>query len=177
MRIAAALMLCLFMAVPAHAHSPRHSPPTSPDLPLRHVAAHCVGTNAGKWVCGVAGKRASNRQRVIAMARTLRLIPHPRGCPSRAFCACGLARFWGIWRPALNLVANWARAFRHVIGPDIGIAAIRRDRHHIMGIIAGKPGHWRVVDFNSGRHLSRVRIVSDFSGYFFVDPREKISRQ
>jgi hypothetical protein len=113
----------------------------------------------------------ANGNRVVS--RTIRFIPHPSGCPSRSFCACGLAKFWGIWRPALNRVATWAHVFRHVPAPDVGVAAVRRDRHHIIGIIGGAPGRWIVRDYNSGHHRSRVRVVSDFRGYFFVDPREQ----
>lgn len=174
MRLVLAVLALGLAVAPAHAR-PRHSDSA--------VAQHCLYTNAGRVICRAAEKRTSSHRSVIVRqrrhsghfghSRTVRLIPHPRGCPRRLFCACGLARYWGIWKPALNLVANWARAFRRVSGPDIGIAAIRRDRHHIMGIVGGGPGRWKTVDFNSGGHLSRVRIVSNFSGYFFVDPRER----
>jgi hypothetical protein len=32
-----------------------------------------------------------------------------------------------------------------------------------------------VVDFNSGRHLSRAYIAASFPGYFFVDPRAHLA--
>lgn len=102
-------------------------------------------------------------------ASNVELISNPSGCPARLFCACGLARHWGIWRAELNKVSVWAHRFSRAPGPGVGVAAIRRDNHHILGIEGGGPGAWQVVDFNSGGHASRRYVAADFPGYYFVN--------
>jgi hypothetical protein len=104
-------------------------------------------------------------------AENVQVISHPSGCPARQFCACGLARYWGIWKASLNLAANWAREFPRAHGPAVGVAAVRGDRHHVVGIVGGSPGAWQVVDFNSGGHQSHQYTAASFPGYFFVQVR------
>lgn len=102
--------------------------------------------------------------------RHVEFIPHPRGCPRRNFCACGLAKFWSLG-PGLDAVRTWVRRYIRAHAPGPGIAAVRRDQHHIIGIVGGQPGAWEVVDFNSGGHKSRRYIRTSFEGYFFIAPR------
>jgi hypothetical protein len=166
----AALAACLLFAL-ANPAEARH-----PHKPLRHdsaVASQCVLTNSGRQICRGPIKRILSRRIADANGNEgVRLIPHPAGCPYRLFCACGLAHYWGLGK-GLNAVATWPKVFPRAHGPAVGLAAIRGDRHHIKGIVGGSPGAWRVVDFNSGGHLSRTYITADFRGYFFVDPRSR----
>jgi hypothetical protein len=99
------------------------------------------------------------------------MISNPSGCPATKFCACGLAKYWGIWKRDLNKVSEWARHFQRASGPGVGVAAVRRDNHHVIGIVGGGPGAWRVVDFNSGGHASRTYTASSFPGYYFLAVR------
>ena len=93
-----------------------------------------------------------------------------------ASCAHRLAAYWGLGK-GLDSVSTWSQVFRRTSGPAVGVAAVRRDRHHVMGIIGGGPGAWQVADFNSGRHLNREYTVAEFRGYFFVDPRSRIANR
>lgn len=114
-------------------------------------------------------------RRLAVDANGVALISNPDGCPSRLFCGCGLARYWGIWERPLNKVSEWVRKFPRAHGPAVGVAAVRRDQHHILGIVGGGPGAWEVVDFNSGNHQSRRYVASDFPGYFFLNVRSGFS--
>ena len=102
-------------------------------------------------------------------------IPNPSGTWRIVnSCAHRLAAYWGLGG-GLDSVSTWPQIFRRVSGPAVGVAAVRRDQHHVMGIIGGTEGAWRVADFNSGRHLNREYTVSEFRGYFFVDPRVRVA--
>lgn len=112
-------------------------------------------------------------KRMIAPVRsydfaTIRLLPNPSGCRRiQLSCACRLAAYWGLGG-GLDAVSTWPKRFRRVSGPAIGVAVVRPG--HIMGIIGGGPGAWRVADFNSGRHLNREYTTSGFGRVIFVDP-------
>lgn len=100
----------------------------------------------------------------------VKIIPNPPGTWRVAqSCAHRLAAYWGLGS-GLDKVSTWPARYGRVDGPGIGVAAVRRDQHHIIGIVGGGPGAWDVVDFNSGGHLNREYTVSDFHGYFFVKP-------
>lgn len=98
-------------------------------------------------------------------------ISTPAGCPARLFCACALARYWGIWKRELNAVSQWGKHFARADGPAVGRAAVRNDQHHILGIVGGGPGAWQVVDFNSGGHRSHAYTAASFPGYHFLEVR------
>lgn len=116
--------------------------------------------------------------RVLDANGGVTFIPNPPGtwrvhqsCAQRLAAYLGLPNRKGI----LDSVSNWPRLFARAHGPGVGLAAVRSDRHHIIGIIGGYPGAWRVADFNSGGHLNREYTVSSFKGYFFVDPRSRVA--
>ena len=94
------------------------------------------------------------------------ILPHPPGCPSRAFCGCGAASYLGIQSRDLWLAANWFRFPRTQPGP--GMAAVRR--HHVMVIVSYQGSDRATVyDANSGRHMTRIHEVS-LRGYTVVNP-------
>jgi hypothetical protein len=94
------------------------------------------------------------------------ILPHPSGCPSRAFCGCGAASYLGIASRDLWLAANWFRFPRAAPGP--GMAAVRR--HHVMAIVSYEGGDVATVyDANSGHHMTRIHRVS-LRGYTVVNP-------
>lgn len=98
------------------------------------------------------------------------LLPHPAGCPSRNFCACGASiRVFGRNIRSLWLAAAWYRFPRSA--PHEGTVAVRRGGHHVVVLehqIAGSD--WLVSDYNSGGHLSR-RHVRNIAGWTIVNPR------
>lgn len=103
-------------------------------------------------------------------ARAGSIVPHPDGCPHRAFCGCGASvRIFG--RPIRDLwrVANWFKFPRANAEPLM--AAVRRDGHHVFVLEQQLDrGLWLVYDANSGRHLTRLHARS-IKGYIIVNPR------
>jgi hypothetical protein len=95
------------------------------------------------------------------------IVPHPAGCPRRAFCGCGAAvRVFGSPVRSLWLAANWYRFPRSWPAP--GAVAVRP--HHVMVLEAdlGR-GQWEVFDANSGGHATRIHARS-LAGYTIVSP-------
>lgn len=153
----------------------------------------CVQNNDGKTICGMSqtgplttspmGRRHIAPSRGYDMAEMVvqttrrggrsdvRFIPNPPGT-WRVYVSCAhrLAAYWNLG-PGLDAVSTWPRRFAQVSGPAIGIAVVRPG--HIMGIIGGGPGAWRVADFNSGYHLNREYTVASFGNVTFVDPRSR----
>lgn len=147
------------------------------DARPRHVHAHSTVIVCNKQGCSDQYRRTVIVDRVsrrrIAMREDVSFISNPSGC-RRVYlsCACRLAAYWGLGS-GLDKVSTWPRLFARVSSPAVGVAAVRHDQHHIIGIIGGGPGAWRVADFNSGGHRNREYTVADFRGYFFVDPRTR----
>jgi hypothetical protein len=96
-----------------------------------------------------------------------RVVAHPAGCPSRAFCGCGAAvRIFGRPIRSLWLAANWFRFPR--TSPAPGTVAVRH--HHVFVLERHVRGStWIVYDANSGRHRTRVHPRS-IAGYSIVNP-------
>ncbi len=94
-------------------------------------------------------------------------LPHPSGCPRIAFCACGAAvEIFGHATKSLWAAAAWFKFPRSYPAP--GTVAVRSQhvfvlREHIDGQI------WRVADYNSGGHLSRLHERS-IAGFTIVNP-------
>ena len=95
------------------------------------------------------------------------ILPHPAGCPSRAFCGCGAAvRVFGSPIRSLWLATNWLRFPRSAPAP--GMVAVRRGHvfvleHHVGGNV------WQVWDANSGGRKTR-RHARSIAGYIIVNP-------
>ncbi len=98
----------------------------------------------------------------------VQLLPHPSGCPSRAFCGCGASvEVFGHSVRELWLASNWFRFPRAVAAA--GMVAVRR--HHVFVIRAVlRPGLVLAYDANSGGHRTRLHPRS-LAGYTVVDPR------
>ena len=94
-------------------------------------------------------------------------LPHPAGCPARAFCGCGAAvEVFGVAKRSLWLAAAWFH-FPHT-SPAPGMVAVRSHhvfvlRQHIEGSV------WLIADYNSGGHQSRLHERS-IAGYVIVNP-------
>jgi hypothetical protein len=96
------------------------------------------------------------------------VLPHPAGCPRRAFCGCGAAmEVFGQPVRGLWLASNWYKFPRSAPAP--GMAAVRR--HHVMILKEHYSGDvWWVYDANSGGGLTRHHLRS-IRGYTIVNPR------
>lgn len=96
------------------------------------------------------------------------ILPHPAGCPSRAFCGCGAAvEVFGHSVRNLWLAAAWFKFPRAAPAP--GMAAVRRGHVFVLrSHVAGST--WVVFDANSGGHATRVHERS-ISGLTIVNPR------
>lgn len=115
-------------------------------------------------------RRAAHRGASVRLARggEAEILPHPSGCPRRAFCGCGAAvRVFGAPIRALWLAANWFKF--PPASPAPGMVSVRR--HHVFVIedVVG-PGLVRAYDANSGRGLTR-RHVRSLAGYSVRNPR------
>jgi hypothetical protein len=96
------------------------------------------------------------------------ILPHPAGCPRRAFCGCGAAvRVFGAPIRSLWLARAWFKF--PPAAPAPGMVAVRR--HHVYVIEAVvSPGRVIAYDANSGRGLTR-RHVRSLAGFSVRDPR------
>lgn len=95
------------------------------------------------------------------------LLPHPPGCPRRAFCGCGAAvEVFGRPIRSLWLAANWL-AFPRA-HPAPGMVAARRG--HVF-VIKEVLGNWQVLayDANSGQRKTRLHVRS-LAGFAVVNP-------
>jgi hypothetical protein len=96
------------------------------------------------------------------------ILPHPAGCPARAFCGCGASvRVFGHSVRDLWLAANWFRFPRAAPAP--GMAAVRPHHVFVLEVELGR-GLWQVFDANSGHHATRIHARS-IAGYAIVNPR------
>jgi len=102
------------------------------------------------------------------------VLPHPEGCPARAFCGCGVSvKVFGYPVKNLFLAANWLKFPRANPGP--GMVAARRG--HVMYIesVDGY-GNATVYDPNGGLHKTWRRVRS-LAGYRVVDPRSTFAQR
>ena len=95
------------------------------------------------------------------------MLPHPNGCPARAFCGCGAAvEVFGRPIRDLWLAANWFKFPR--TAPASGMAGVRS--HHVFILKQHLGGDiWLVADYNSGGHKSHLHPRS-IRGYTIVNP-------
>lgn len=95
------------------------------------------------------------------------IVDHPSGCPSRAFCGCGVSvKVFGHPVKGLFAAAAWFKFPRAT--PAAGMVAVRN--HHVMYILAyDGNGNATVYDPNSGGHLTRIHERS-LAGYRIVNP-------
>lgn len=100
-------------------------------------------------------------------SQTAQYLPHPSGCPRRAFCGCGASlEVFGVIKRELWLAANWFKFPRTAPAPNT--VAVRRGHVFVLKqYISGNT--WLVADYNSGGHQSRLHARS-IAGYTIVQP-------
>lgn len=95
------------------------------------------------------------------------ILPHPAGCPRRAFCGCGAAvEVFGKPVRSLWLAANWLRFPRAAPAP--GMVAARRGHVFVIREVLGD-GKVLAYDANSGGHKTRLHVRS-LAGFAVVNP-------
>lgn len=101
-----------------------------------------------------------------------RVVSHPSGCPSHAFCGCGVSvKVFGHPVRNLFLASNWFK-FPHA-SPAPGMVAVRN--HHVMYIMAlDGNGNATVYDPNSGGHQTRIHTRS-LAGYSIRNPHGQVA--
>ncbi|WP_448031562.1 hypothetical protein [Bradyrhizobium liaoningense] len=152
LRLILAALCCALFVSQAEAR-PRHARVATLD-PGCNVIFPCEGVG-----------RSSPRER--RAARPAQILPHPPGCPRRAFCGCGAAvRVFGSPIRKLWLAASWF-AFPRA-APGAGMVAVRR--HHVFVLEQHLGGStWLAYDANSGGHATRLHARS-IAGYAIVNP-------
>jgi hypothetical protein len=170
--LAGALCAVLFASnADARPRHHRHAQPEAIDLPFFGLfeAPQAVSRRSAPRH---RAERHSHRRVHEGLARVMaegagRVVAHPAGCPSRAFCGCGAAvHIFGRPIRSLWLAANWFRFPR--TSPAPGTVAVRR--HHVFVLERHVRGStWIVYDANSGRHRTRVHPRS-IAGYSIVNP-------
>lgn len=104
---------------------------------------------------------------LLAVPANAEILPHPAGCPSRAFCGCGVsARVYGHLVRDLYLARAWLRFPRSTCAA--GNVAVF-GRHHVAYIEACNGSTATLYDPNSGGHATR-RHVRSIAGATIVDP-------
>lgn len=105
---------------------------------------------------------------MLSSAFAATIIPHPQGCPARAFCACGASvKVFGKSIRGLWPSSAWLRFPRSA--PGHMKVAVRRGHVFVIDyMIDGKTA--MAFDFNSGGHRSRYHARS-IAGYRIVDPQ------
>jgi len=99
--------------------------------------------------------------------QTEQYLPHPTGCPARAFCACGAAvEIFGKAIRSLWPASAWYKFPR--TSPAPGMVGVRS--HHVFVLRQHVEGSvWIIADYNSGGHRSRLHQRS-IAGYVIVNP-------
>lgn len=95
------------------------------------------------------------------------IVPHPEGCPRKAFCGCGASvHLFGKPVRELFLARNWFKFPK--ASPAPGTAAVRQ--HHVFVLKEHVGGsNWIVYDANSGGRQTRLHVRS-IAGYTIVSP-------
>lgn len=95
------------------------------------------------------------------------ILPHPPGCPRRAFCGCGAAvEVFGKPIRSLWLAANWLAFPRAAPAP--GMVAARRGHVFVIRQVLGG-GKVLAYDANSGNRRTRLHVRS-LAGFVVVNP-------
>ena len=167
MKYVLALLISMLMLTPAAA---RHRQMPATPACVETIMIPCYMHGLQTYQPRTTFKRVSRGPRKASgefKSREGTLLPHPAGCPHRAFCGCGLAvEIYGYAKRELWLAANWFKFPRAAPAP--GMVGVRP--HHVFRLVEQVSGNlWLVSDYNSGGHLSR-RHVRDIAGYTIVNP-------
>lgn len=164
--IIAAALLCA-LTISAEARPRLAHPDCNVTMPCEGVAPSARGEKIARQL-GFGGPLKVYTPRAVARSAVSgTVVPHPAGCPSRAFCGCGAAvRVFGSPVRSLWLAANWLRFPRTAPAP--GMVAARRGHVFVLEQhLSGKV--WQVYDANSGGRKTRIHARS-IAGFAIVNP-------
>lgn len=163
--LAATLALTSLFTIPAHAD--RHDV-NAWGQPQSFAPVHLKRAKHVRTRHERATRHARSTVRQSYASGEAQIVAHPAGCPSRAFCGCGVAlHVFGRPVRELWLASNWFAFPRAHAAP--GMVAVRR--HHVMAILTAYDDNTAIVyDPNSGGHQTRIHRRS-LAGYVVVDPR------
>lgn len=120
-----------------------------------------------------ADQRGGNfNRRAVQSSEGVSFLPHPPGCPWKAFCACGAAvEVFGKPIRALWPARAWYKFPK--TSPAAGMVAVRN--HHVFVLKQHIESNiWLAIDHNSGDHRSRLHAVS-IAGYKIVNPHSGLA--
>jgi len=130
-------------------------------IPVCNNDGRCVDSSPN-----IVGKVTNRAVRYVNDVAT-QYLPHPPGCPRRAFCGCGASiEVFGKSRRDLWLAANWLKFPRTAPAP--GMAAARRGHVFVLKQHVSD-NHWLAADYNSGGRKSRLHVRS-IAGFTVVNP-------
>lgn len=163
MRIWGVVLLCL-LAFPGAAEARHHHRHHSAHHRAVHHRVHRAIEPGAFWF---TAQTAVTRSYHAVAEAAAQMLPHPDGCPPVAFCACGAAvEKFGRPVRSLWLAAAWYHFPRSA--PVPGAVAVHP--HHVFVLREQIRGDlWRVADYNSGGHRSRLHVRS-ISGWTIVNP-------
>jgi len=101
-------------------------------------------------------------------------IPTPSGT-WRVAKSCGqrLSAYWGLGS-GLDSTRAWLGTFARAATPGPRVALYTPG--HVMGVVGGREGAWRVVSFNGdGRHGNVEFTINSLRGYTLLDTTSRIS--
>ena len=142
-----------------HAHTYQQRRQARYGRPSNHLAVQMLGYGLSRMLEYTIRHPATRQGQVVS---------HPSGCPSRAFCGCGVSvRVFGHSVRDLWLARNWHRF--PSAAPAAGMVVIFGN-HHVAYIESYHGnGLATLYDPNSGGHATRVHMRS-IVGLRVVDP-------
>lgn len=141
------------------AYSSQETRPRPLPMGRRHIA-----TPVGPDVAHYRGRTIWDRVSIPTPAGTWRIA---RSCGQR------LSAFWNLG-PGLDATSTWPGTFARTSSPRPRVAIYTPG--HIMGIVGGQEGAWRVVSFNGdGRHGNVEFTINSLHGYTLLDTTTRIS--
>ena len=164
MRIASLLAVLCAVLFASHAEArPRQivaDPNCNITMPCEGVAPSVRGQRIARAIGFGAAQNVYTEQGAT-------ILPHPAGCPRRAFCGCGAAvEVFGRPVRSLWLAANWLRFPRAAPAP--GMVAARRGHVFVIREVLGG-GKVLAYDANSGGRKTRLHVRS-LAGFVVVNP-------
>jgi len=170
--VAVAIALACVTATPATArhHKAKHHQVQShliefcgdrycgPQAVSREVTRRDASGNSGRY----RGYRIWDRVPIPTPAGTWRVV---KSCGQR------LAAYWNLG-PGLDGTWDWPRRFERASAPGPRVAVVMPG--HVMGIVGGQEGAWRVVSFNGTKHHGNVEFtISKLPGILVDTTRPK----
>lgn len=162
------IIAALAASLVSTAHAAPPSPPTATQYCGDRVCAQFTAPPAAaRMPRGARTARGEAHQGRYGAIWDRISVPTPAGT-WRAARSCGqrLAAFWGLGG-GLDSTSTWPRRFERASAPGPRVAVYRPG--HVMGVVGGSPGAWRVVSFNGDGHHGNVEFTTSRLGGLLLD--------